>query len=50
MNTTTTRTQRLAAVLASAITTIALFSAVVSAAQPPVVDSLFAQATATRVA
>ena len=45
-----TRSQRLAVALASAITTIALFPAVVGAARPPVADSLFAQAAAVRVA
>ncbi|MCK9687988.1 hypothetical protein [Scleromatobacter humisilvae] len=46
----TTRTQRLVAAFASAITTLALFTAVVAQAQPPVADSLFAQAAAVRVA
>ena len=50
MNTTQTRTQRLVAALASVVTTLALFSAVVAQAQPPVADSLFAQAGAVRVA
>ena len=44
------RTQRLAIALASAITTIALFSAVVSVALPPVAGSLLAQAGSVRVA
>ena len=47
---TTNRTQRLVAALASAVTTLALFTAVVAQAQPPVADSLFAQAAAVRVA
>ena len=44
------RPQRLAFALASAITTIALFSAVVSVAQPPVAGALLAQAGTVRVA
>ena len=47
---TTHRAQRLVAALASAVTTLALFTAVVAQAQPPVADSLFAQAAAVRVA
>jgi hypothetical protein len=46
----TTRTPRLVAALASAITTLALFTAVVSQAQPPVSGSLLAQAASVRVA
>ncbi len=40
----TTRTQRLVAVLASVVTTLALFSAIIGQAQPPVANALFAQA------
>ena len=47
---TTTRTQRLVAALASAVTTLALFTAVASQARPPVDNSLFAQACSVRVA
>ena len=47
---TNTRTQRLVAVCASVVMTLALFSAVVSQAQPPVSHSLFAQASAIHTA
>ena len=50
MNATNTRTQRLVAAIASVVTTLALFSAVVAQAQPPVGNSLFAQAGTVRLA
>ena len=46
----TPRTQRLAAAIASVVTAFALLSTVVAMARPPVADSLFAQAGATRLA
>jgi hypothetical protein len=50
MNASQNRTQRLVAAIASVVTTFALFSAVVAQAQPPVGNSLFAQAAVVRVA
>jgi hypothetical protein len=44
------RTQRLVAAFASAVTTLALFTAIVAQAQPPVANSLLAQAGSVRVA
>ena len=43
-------TQRLLAALASAVTTAALFTAIVALAQPPVANALLAQAGVARVA
>lgn len=48
--TTPSRTSRLVAALACVATTLALFSAVVGQARPPVADALLAQAGSTHTA